>query len=120
MISHILTEFLKRFSLFSIQGFGRLVSLLVMSVLIWGSDERVFRGLYGVVHSKSSWAVETKAGVDIILEAIVEGVQVLFQIHIEEGESPLLVIQCHSYPHWVHCDSQVRTPTMMEELIFMP
>lgn len=96
MISHILTEFLKRFSLFSIQGFGRLVSLSIMSIPILGSDECVLRGLYAVVHSKRSWAVETKAGVDIILEATVEGVQVLFQIHIEEGESPLLVIQCHS------------------------
>lgn len=57
---------------------------------------------------------------DIVLEVTVEGVQVLFQIHVEKGQSPLLVIQCHSYPHWVHCDSQVWTPTVMEELIFMP
>lgn len=57
---------------------------------------------------------------DIILKVTPEGVQVLFQIHVEKGESPCLVSQCHSYPHWVDCDSQVWTPTVMEELIFMP
>lgn len=49
-----------------------------------------------------------------------EGVQVLFKIHIKEGESPSLEIQCHSYPHWVHCNPEVGTPTVMQELIFMP
>lgn len=72
------------------------------------------------MHSKRPLAVKTKAGVYIILEVTVEGVQVLFQIHIEKGQSPLLVVQCHSYPHWVHCDSQVWTPAVVEELVFMP
>lgn len=54
------------------------------------------------------------------MEVTVEGVQVLFKIHIKEGESPPLEIKCHTYPHWVHCNPEVRTPTVMQELIFMP
>lgn len=54
------------------------------------------------------------------MEVTAESVQVLFQIHIEEGESSHLVIQCHSYSYRVHCNPEVRTPTVMKKLIFMP
>lgn len=72
------------------------------------------------MYSKSSWVVQAKARMNIILEVTVEGVKVLFQIHIEERQCPLLVVQCYSYPHWVHCYPQVRTPAVVQELIFMP
>lgn len=38
------------------------------------SDKCVFRSLYAIVHSESSWVVQAKAGVDIISEVTVEGV----------------------------------------------
>jgi len=56
----------------------------------------------------------------IISEVTLEGVEVLFQIHIKKGQSPPLVVQCHAYPHWVHCNPQVWTQAVVQKLIFMP
>lgn len=48
------------------------------------SDERVLRSFYGVVYSEISRVVQAEAGMDIISEVTVEGVQVLLQIHVKE------------------------------------
>lgn len=84
------------------------------------SDERVLRSFYGVVYSESSRVVQAEAGMDIISEVTVEGVQVLLQIHVKERQSPSLVVQCHANPHRVHCNPQVGTPAVVQKLIFMP
>lgn len=84
------------------------------------SDERVLRSFYGVVYSESSRVVQAEAGMDIISEVTVEGVQVLLQIHVKERQSPPLVVQCHANPHRVHCNPQVGTPAVVQKLIFMP
>lgn len=84
------------------------------------SDERVLRSFYGVVYSESSRVVQAEAGMDIISEVTVEGVQVLLQIHVKERQSPSLVVQYHANPHRVHCNPQVGTPAVVKKLIFMP
>lgn len=84
------------------------------------SDERVLRSFYGVVYSEISRVVQAEAGMDIISEVTVEGVQVLLQIHVKERQSPSLVVQCHANPHRVHCNPQVGTPAVVQKLIFMP
>lgn len=84
------------------------------------SDECVFRSFYAVVHSKRSRVVQAKAGVDVISEVTVEGVQVLFQIYVKERQSPSVVVECHSNPHGVHGDPQVRTPAVVQKLVFVP
>lgn len=84
------------------------------------SDECVFRSFYAVVYSKRSRVVQAKAGVDVILEVTVEGVQMLFQIYVKERQSPSVVVECHSNPYGVHSDPQVRTPAVVQKLVFMP
>lgn len=84
------------------------------------SDEGVLWSLYPVMHCKSSWVVKAEAGVNIISEVTLKGVQMLFQIHIKEGQSPPMVVQSQPYPHWIHCDPQVWTAAAVKELIFVP
>lgn len=84
------------------------------------SDECVFRSFYAVVYGKRSRVVQAKAGVDVISEVTVEGVQVLFQIYVKERQSPSVVVECHSNPYGVDSDPQVRTPAVVQKLVFMP
>ena len=72
------------------------------------------------MHRQSSWVVQGEARVHIALEAAVEGVEVLFQLHVVEGQCPAVVVQSHTDSHRVHCNPQVRTPAVMEELVLMP
>lgn len=72
------------------------------------------------MHGERSRIVQAKARVDVISEMTVKGVQVLFQIHVKEGQSPPVVVQRHAYPDRVHRDPQVRAPAVVQKLIFMP
>lgn len=84
------------------------------------SDEGVLRSLDAIMHGERSRIVQAKARVDVISEMTVKGVQVLFQIHVKEGQSPSVVVQRHAYPDRVHRDPQVRAPAVVQKLIFMP
>ena len=57
---------------------------------------------------------------DIALEVAVEGVEMLFQLHVVEGQRPAIVVKSHADTHWVHGNPQVRTPAVMKELVLMP
>lgn len=75
--------------------------------------ECIFWSLYAIVYGQSSWAVQAKARLDITLKLTLEGMQVLFQIHIEEGQSAPVIVQSQPYSDWVHCDPQVRALTIV-------
>lgn len=77
------------------------------------SHEGVRGRFDAIVHSESSWVVQAEAGLDVVLEVTVEGVKVLFQVHVEEGQCVLLVVQRHSDPHRVHRDPQIWTPAVV-------
>lgn len=76
------------------QTFGKYLKCFKPCVELWCllSDKCVLWSFYGIVHSKSSWVVQTKAGVNIISEVTLEGVQMLFQIHVKEGQSPSVIV----------------------------
>lgn len=67
-----------------------------------------------------SWVVEAETGLYQIPEVTLEGVQVLLQIHIEEGQSSSVVVQCHSDSDRMHRDPQIWTPAVVQKLIFVP
>lgn len=71
------------------------------------------------MYSKCSWVVQADTRVDIIVKVTVEGMQMLLQISIEEAQSPPVVVESHSNTHWMHCNPQVWTPAIMQELILM-
>ena len=72
------------------------------------------------MNRQTSWVVQGKARVHIALEAAVEGVEVLFKLHVVEGQRPAIVVESHSDTHRVHGNPQVRTPAVMKELVLMP
>jgi hypothetical protein len=56
---------------------------------------------------------------NVALEATVEGVEVLFQLYVEEGQDPSLIVQTEPYPHRVHRYPDVWAPAAVEELILV-
>lgn len=66
-----------------------------------------------------SRVVEAETGLHIIPEVALEGVQVLLQIHIEEGQSSSVVVKCHSDSDRMHRNPQIWTPAVVQKLIFV-
>ena len=80
----------------------------------------VARGCHAVVKREHPGVVQSEAGVDVALELAAEGMKVLLQVHVEEGQGPLAVVQQKPNPHWVHCDPDVGTPAAVQELVLVP
>lgn len=67
-----------------------------------------------------SGVVQGEAGVQVVQEVTAEGVQVLPQRRVIEGQDPSRVIQKHADPQRLHRDANVRRPAVVQELVFMP
>lgn len=53
-------------------------------------------------------------------ELTAEGVEVLPQRCVVEGEDPAGIIQEHADPQRLHRDTDVRRPAVVQELVFVP
>ena len=71
------------------------------------------------VQSKRSRLVEGEAGQDVVVEAAVEGVQVLSELCVVEGQRSSLVVQKHSDPERLNGDPHVCAPAVVQELVLV-
>ena len=73
-----------------------------------------------VFKCKSSWVVQGKAGMNIVKELTAKGIEVLSQICIEEGQLPLVVVQCHTNSQGMAGYSDVWCPAIVQKLVLVP
>lgn len=69
---------------------------------------------------QGSGVIQCKTRLNVVQELTAEGVEVLPQCCVVEGEDPAGIIQKHTDPQRLHRDADVRRPAVVQELIFVP
>lgn len=69
---------------------------------------------------ESAWVVQSKAGMHVVQEAALEGVEVLGQVCIEEGQLPRIIVQQNTDPLGMNRNPDFGGPAIVQELILVP
>ncbi len=88
-------------------------------LVYWALDHVRRRGHSGAERQRSG-VIQRQTRLDVVQELTAEGVEVLPQRCVVEGEDPAGIIQEHADPQRRHRDTDVRRPAVVQELVFVP